>query len=262
MADGKAGTSDDFAVGLNSSLAVALAVLNKLGETQGMSDIELAASLGIDPGRVSAVLGSLASAGYIGRDEVDLYWLGPRVRVLGAHASTQNALLYASRDIVGNLVAAGATNAALYMRQGSEIYRIAYREGENNPPLLRLPPFAPASGPLYLGGASKVLLAHTAQGTLEEVISRHLNEFLPRTLRTREGVLSLLENIRRDDHYVAVAEIHPQVYTISAPVRNAGAEVIAAIDIMGLVSDLTPRTREQSIATVRDAARCLSQRLR
>jgi DNA-binding IclR family transcriptional regulator len=244
------------------AVAVTLALLNRLGETQGMSDAELAAAINADPADVRGILDLLATRGYVVRDEVNLYWLGPRITVLGAQASPQNALMYAARDILDDLLATGAHNVALIMRQGTEAFRLAYREGGTNPQLLRLPPFVPSSGPLFTGGASKLLLAFAPQPVIDEVIEKHLHEFLPPTLRSRASVLQLLEQIRQDGYYIAVAEIHPEVFTINAPVRDARSELVASLGCMGVVQNLTPASRQEMIATICDAAQRLSRRLR
>jgi IclR family KDG regulon transcriptional repressor len=138
------------------------------------------------------------------------------------------------------------------------VIRVAFRESSQ---LLRLPaPFA-ARGSLHEGGGAKLLLAYSPDDIIDEVIAKHLDAFVPATLRTREAVLKLLENIRRDGYYLAIGELHPDVFTITAPVRDADGRVVAAIGVMGPTSRINPERTDRLIKCVVEGAEQISRRL-
>jgi DNA-binding IclR family transcriptional regulator len=60
--------------------------------------------VGADRDLVSEVLDRFAERGYVFKDPLKLYWLGPQVAHLGGKASGRNALIYASSSIMDDLL--------------------------------------------------------------------------------------------------------------------------------------------------------------
>jgi DNA-binding IclR family transcriptional regulator len=236
-----------------------LALLSALATSQGVSVSELAATVAADRDLVAEVLDRFAERGFVFKDPLNLYWLGPQVANLGGQASTRNALIYAGSSILDDLLRDAQQDAAtLTTREGSEL-RLVMSRGSSK--LLRLPPLVASRGPLYIGGASKVLMAFAPGGVIEDVIANHLDRFTPDTIRTRDAVLELLEKIRNDGFYLSIGESNPEVSTISAPVRDARGHVIAAISLIGRAGDLDKNDTGSHIKRVIDSAAQISKRL-
>ena len=241
------------------TVELVLALLSALATSQGVSVSELAATVAADRDLVAEVLDRFAERGFVFKDPLNLYWLGPQVANIGGQASTRNALIYAGSSIMDDLLRDTQQDAAtLTTREGSEI-RLVMSRGHSE--LLRLPPLVASRGPLYIGGASKVLMAFSPGEVIEDVIANHLDRFTPYTIRTRDAVLELLENIRNDGFYLAIGESNAEVSTISAPVRDARGQVIAALSLIGHAGDLDKNDTRSHIKRVVYGAAQIAKRL-
>lgn len=236
-----------------------LSIFSALAGSQGISAVELATATAVDPGIVSSALARLADRGFVFKDPLNLYWLGPQVARMGGQASARNALLYASTDVMDDLLRnTGQNGATVIAREGMEVRLVASRGGTD---LLRLPPLVNSRGPLHIGGASKVMLAFAPQTVIDGVIDNHLHNFTPATIRTRDAALALLERIRVDGFYLSVGESNAEVATISAPVYDARGEVIATLCLIGHAGDLDVVDTSNYIEQVVEGAKQISRRL-
>ena len=236
-----------------------LSIFSALAGSQGISAVELATATGVDAIVVSSILDRLADRGFVFKDPLNLYWLGPQVARMGGQASARNALLYASSSVMDDLLkSTGQSGATVIAREGMEVRLVASRGGSD---LLRLPPLVASRGPLYIGGASKVVLAFAPETLIEEVIANHLHNFTPATIRTRDAALALLEKIRIDGFYLSIGESNVEVATITAPVYDARGEVVAALCLVGHAGDLDVVDTSRYIEQVVDSAKQISRRL-
>jgi IclR family transcriptional regulator, KDG regulon repressor len=236
-----------------------LSILSTLATSQGVSAFELATAMVAETGLVSLFLDKLAERGFVYKDPLNLYWLGPQVAHMGGQASMRNALLYASIDIMDGLMQqTGQTGTDVATREGLEVRSVVSRGGSQ---LLRLPPIVNSRGPLYIGGAAKLMLAFAPQALIDQVISTDLQRFVPATIRTREAVLALLEKIRTDGFYLSVGESNPEVATISAPVYDPRGQVIAVLALVGHAGDLDVVGTSGYIKQVVEGAKQIGRRL-
>lgn len=214
------------------ALDAALKILSVLGSSQGVSDAEIASSLGVDLNTVLPILAIIEQRRMIYRDVLDLYWLGPQIAFLGRQLSVRNALNQISGEVLDSLVKDTRLNAAVIVRENLEAVLVARRDFDESPesPLWRI--IGPR-GPLYKGGGAKLLLAYAPQATIDEVVSSHLADFLPESMRSVDAVLGLLSDIRGDGYYLAIGEHFDAVFTLTAPIRDAKGTVVAAIGVRG-----------------------------
>jgi IclR family KDG regulon transcriptional repressor len=105
------------------------------------------------------------------------------------------------------------------------------------------------------------MLAFAPQHVIDDVIATHLDQFIHAAIRTRAAVLQLLEKIRNDGFYLSVGESNPEVLTISAPVRDASGQVVAALSLIGRAGELGKKSTPGHIKCVRDGAEKISKRL-
>jgi DNA-binding IclR family transcriptional regulator len=243
---------------IRQEVEFALTVLTTLAGSQGISDAELTALLDADETQTTKVLGTLIARGFAHKDLLELNWLGPQVLFLSGQASERNALVRASAEVMDELVVQVNENVALLTRLDTRGYRVAIRD-HINPSINRL--VVPTSGGLHTGGASKVLLAYAPPEIVEEVIATHLHEFVPPTVRTRKAVLALLELIRLNGYYLAKREIHPELFTLSAPIRDSSRRVVGALGVGGSVSGLTEVRRDELLRCLLESVDRIEERL-
>jgi DNA-binding IclR family transcriptional regulator len=245
----------------NGDVDLTITLISTLASSQGASVSELALRVSKTPRRVLRILSTLNDRGFVSKDPLNLYWLGSLLISLGGRANAGNAgnaLIYASNEVMEDILHHTQESVGLTTRVNSEILLVAFR-GTTIP--FSLPPLVASRGPLYIGGGAKLLLAYAPEEVIDQVIAQHLDEFVPSSIRTRDGVLQLLEKIRLDGFYISVGEIHPDVFTITAPVRDSQSRVVAAIGVMGLTSRLSPEHTENSIKSVLEGAKRISSRL-
>jgi IclR family KDG regulon transcriptional repressor len=236
-----------------------LALLSALATSQGVSVSELAATVAVDRDLVAEALDRFAERGFVFKDPLNLYWLGPQVAYIGGQASTRNALIYASSSIMDDLLCDTQQDSAVVVtREGLEIRHVMAR-GRSE--LLQLPPLVASRGPLHIGGTAKVMLAFAPREMIEEVIANNLDRFTPGTVRTRDAVHELLEKIRSDGFYLSIGESNLEVSTICAPVRDARGQVIAGLSLIGRAGDLDKNDTGSHIKRVIDSAAQISKRL-
>jgi IclR family acetate operon transcriptional repressor len=235
-----------------------LVLLNALANLGSASAAQLAQAANANRSLVYRMLNTLADRGFVVRDRDNIYRLGPRLLYLGQQAQLENLLVDASRDILERLRNDTKENTALIVRDGLQtIGQLLFL----SPLPVRLSTNVGARGELHTSGAGKLLLAFQPPELIESVIAAHLGEFIPAALTTRELVLAYLEQIRQRGYYEAVGENHPDVYTLSAPVRDGDGSVVAAAAILGPLIRLTPEKRAHDLRLVREAAEQISNRL-
>jgi DNA-binding IclR family transcriptional regulator len=235
----------------------ALVLLDTLALFPGTTAAQLAATMGANRSLVFRMLSTLADRGFVARDANNCYRLGPRLVYLGNQAERSDALVDASREVLDRLLEETHENIYLIVRDGLEILCLAERV---TPRPIRLAAGTGTHGGLHTGGGAKALLAYAPPEVINEVLDRHLHEFVPATMRTREQVLAVLSQIRRDGYYEAIGEID-DIYTLSAPVRDGFGVVTAAVVVAGPMSRLTPEFQADVLIRVREAAAEISARL-
>jgi DNA-binding IclR family transcriptional regulator len=232
-----------------------LSVLDAIAANPGVSAAHLAAALHANRSLIFRILCTLGERGFVIRDSRNLYWLGPQLLYLGLQAGGDNLLINASSEVMDSLLARTRESVVLIVRDQLETVRVAYRDSSH---LIRVPVGFAAKGGLHQGGASKILLAYAPDEVIDEVIERHLGEFVPARLRSRDQVLKFLSTVRSDGYYAAVGEAHPDLFSVSAPVRDLQGQTIAALAVVGLTSRLTAQKKADFVEQVIEGAARIS----
>jgi IclR family KDG regulon transcriptional repressor len=238
----------------------ALVLLDTLASsTVPMTVSQLADHLGANRSLVFRMLSTLSDRGFVARDPDNLYSLGPTLLYLGLRAERGNGLIEASRDVLDALVKATQENVQLVVRDGFDVVGLALRVA---PQPVRLAEAVATRGHLYEGGVHKLLLAYAPQEIIDEVVERHLGEFMPATLRSRKKIMELLVKIREEGSYSSIGAIHPDIYTLSVPITDGRRAVSAALSIMGPSSRLDSNKQKQFRRLLLDGAAQIAARLR
>jgi IclR family transcriptional regulator, KDG regulon repressor len=237
---------------------LALTVMSTLASSQGMSTAELASKVGATPELLAGILRKLVDRSFVFKDLLDLYWLGPQLYYLGGHLSERTALVQAASDALEWIVAETHDSAAVLMREQLDAV-LAMSRGSRE--LWNQQPMAASRGPLHQGAGSKVLLAHAPQEVIDQVIDAHIGTFTPTHIRTRDAAIKLLETIRQEGLYISRGEAHPDIMSVSAPVRNAHGQVVAALVVLCFKDKFTDQHRVRLMEVARTGARRISSRL-
>ncbi len=236
----------------------ALVLLDTLATMPGATGSELATALGANNSLVFRLLSTLSDRGFVARDDRGTYRLGPRLQYLGQQADSSTALVDASRDMLDLLLERTQENIYLVVRDRLDALCISARV---SPQTLRLNPTTGDKRPLYTGTLPKVLLAYAPADIVEDVIRLHLDKFNPPKLRVRKNLEKLLEKIRKDGFYESIDETDPDVYSLSAPVRDHDGKVVALLAIGAPSSRISEKKRAEFRKLVLDCAVTVTGRL-
>lgn len=180
----------------------------------------------------------------LARDGDGCWQLGPAVSELAARVN--DPLLTASAAVLPRLRELTGESVQLYRREGSSRICIAAVE----PPAgLRDTVPVGARLPLTAGSGAKVLLAYSDDTTRQAVLPAA--QFTDR----------VLAEIRRRGWAQSAAEREPGVASVSAPVRDAHGDVIAAISVSGPIDRIGRRPGARWAADLLAAADALTRRL-
>jgi DNA-binding IclR family transcriptional regulator len=180
----------------------------------------------------------------LARDGEGRWRLGPAVSELATQVN--DPLLAASATVLPRLREITGESVQLYRREGTSRICIAAME----PPTgLRDTVLVGARLPMTAGSGAKVLLAYGDEATRKAVLPGA--KFSERTLA----------DVRRRGWAQSAAEREPGVASVSAPVRDAGGSVVAAISVSGPIDRMGRRPGERWAADLLAAADALTRRL-
>ena len=236
----------------------ALLLLDTLASFPGANASQLAATLGANRSLVFRMLSTLADRGFVVKDKHSCFRLGPRLLYLGQQAEASDALMDASREYLDGLLEATQENVYLIVRDGTEMLCLAARLSAQP---VRLAAEVGSEGGLHSGGAAKMLLAYSPPEIIEQVIEKHLQDFVPPRIRSREAVEKVIAKIRSDGYYEGVGEINDETYTMSAPIRDGQQTVIAVLALAAPISRIPEARRPELRRLVLDSANRISQAL-
>jgi DNA-binding IclR family transcriptional regulator len=202
---------------------------------EGASLAELVKRSGLPRATAHRLAQALEAHSLLIRDSQGRWRPGPR---LGEFANAApDVLLTAAAPVLTGLRDQTGESAQLYLRRADE--RVCVAASERSSGLRDTVPVG-AALPILAGSGAQVLLAWESP---EAVVS-----LLP---RCRFNARTLAE-VRRRGWAASVAEREPGVASVSAPVRDRGGRVIAAVGISGPIERLGRRPGDRhAIAVVR-----------
>ncbi len=175
------------------------------------------------------------------RDEAGRWRPGPRLAEFANAAP--DVLLTAAAPVLSALRDATGESTQLYLRRADE--RICVAAAERSSGLRDTVPVG-AALPMFAGSGAQVLLAWEPPESV-----------LPLLPRCRFSGRTLAE-VRRRGWAASVAEREAGVASVSAPIRDRGGRVIAAISISGPIERLGRRPGERHAVSVVRAGQRLS----
>ncbi|MDR1118406.1 MAG: IclR family transcriptional regulator [Bifidobacteriaceae bacterium] len=182
----------------------------------------------------------------VDRDMQGRFVLGPRLNELAA-AAGEDTLLVAAGPVLAALRDHSGESAQLFRRQGDQRVCVAAAE---RPVGLRDSIPVGAVLAMTAGSAAQVLLAW------EEPERMH------RGLTDAKFTATMLSQVRRHGWAQSVSEREAGVASVSAPVRNPGGRVVAAVSVSGPLERITRQPGRLHAASVVAAANRLTEILK
>ena len=202
---------------------------------------DLVAVTGLPRATAHRLAVALESHRLLVRDETGRWAPGPRLTELAQTAP--DPLLAGAGPVLARLRDRTGESAQLYRRYGDERVCVAAAERTTG---LRTTVAVGARLPMAAGSAAHVLVAWAPEEDVEAVLAT-----------ARFGARTLAE-VRRRGWAASVAEREAGVASVSAPIRDRGGRVIAAISISGPIERLGRRPGERHAVSVVRAGQRLS----
>lgn len=204
------------------------------------------------------LLRTLQGRGFAIQDESRGIWrLGARWGVLGRAAAEQGALAATAMVYLTELGKATGENVYLRVREGMESETIAIYQTD---PGLRVYTEIGKRGPLHAGSA-RMLLAHAPEAVQTQVLAQRLPRFTPATRTDPGWIAADLQRIRTRGYLVTSDEVVPGAVSVTAPVRDASGQVVAALSLGAPSMRMRPPRPRALVPQVVEAAAKLSQAL-
>ncbi|MEO3388428.1 IclR family transcriptional regulator [Mesorhizobium sp. CAU 1741] len=236
----------------------AMTVLEALGERSEQGVTDLSKTLGMTKSLVFRLLHTLEARGFVTRDpNTSTFSLGYRVGVLGERMGHHGSLVYAARPVMEKVRDQTSETVNLVIREGTRSLNIANKQGHHS---MRIYSHI-GHGPLYAGGGSLVVLAHSGDAVLDQLLATPLEQLTPKTVTEPEKLRLLLARIRAQGYNIALDDMIDGAFAVAAPIRDSHDEVIAALSIAGASVRFTEETRGMFIRQAVDGAAEISAKL-
>lgn len=214
----------------------ALEILEELSKSdEGISNKDLSTRLDLNPSTAYRFLNTLASKGYLSKED-GLYRLGHKVLQLQYLTSRNASLRHRSRPLLADLENRTGFTTNLAIREGLKTILIEIIKGSKN---LVVNNNLGKPVPLHASSVGKCLLAFLSQGERETLVKQlELERYTPKTITEQDKLLGELEMVRKRGYAIDNEEFITGIRCIGAPTFNDDGNVIAAISISGLASQI------------------------
>lgn len=244
-----------------NSLTRMLSILDLFTEDNPLwATNEILAALEVSRSTGYRYIRSMASAGLISAVGNGYYILGPRIIELDLQIRNTDPLLQASEGVLEELCDTTGHSALLCTLFQNSV--LCVRES--------LAPFSPADlmgrgqrRPLLRGAMSKVILAHLSAHRLRSIYNRRQDEILEARLGgSWDEFRTNMAAIRNDGYASSSGEFTQTMIGASAPVFNAGDEVIGSVGVAWEKSEMAQVDIARIALSVKRAGREISSRMR
>ena len=127
-------------------------------------------------------------------------------------------------------------------------------------PALRVYTEVGKRGPLHAGSA-RMLLAHAPEAVQTQVLAQRLPRFTPATRTDSAWIAADLQRIRTRGYLITSDEVVPGAVSVTAPVRDASGQVVAALSVGAPSMRMRPPRPRTLLPQVVEAAARLSRAL-
>lgn len=237
-----------------------LDILEFLGKSGETSFTEIHTRLKIPKSSAYQILNTLKSRGFIRHaGESPKYSLGFRLFELGMQAVSRLDIRAEAMPLLRDLMLKTKQTCHLAILDEMEGVYLAKVEGKQP---IRLNSWEGRRLPLHSTAMGKVLLAWQEEDKLNALLSKiKLSRFTERTITDLAELKKHLRMIRERGWALDDQENEPHIRCLSAPVRSVKGEVVAAIGLSGLASQLDANHLLELPEMIKEAARQLSMKI-
>jgi IclR family transcriptional regulator, KDG regulon repressor len=248
---------------LIQSVSHALDILESFTKTDDELGVtELSKRLGLHKNNVFRLLATLEHRGYIEQNrETDNYRLGPKTLQLGSIFIEQRECRRQARPILEDLMLSTGETAVVAVLRAT---KVIYMDSVETDRTVRAVSRVGAMLPAHCTAVGKATLSVLPPEEIEHLYPENeLPAVTPRTLRTRDALLSELKEVKERGYAVENEECDLDVKSVAAPVKDFSKRVIAALGIIVPASRLgDDRLDKGGVALkVQEAATALSLKL-
>ena len=250
-------TSADGRSAAVQSVDRALLVMELLAR-QGQAGVtELAAELGVHKSTVSRLIAALEARGFVEQvSERGPYRLGHSIARLARASSGEPDLARVGQDVCDGLAADVAETVNVAILDGDRIVNVAEAIG---PAEITLRTWVGQSCPAHATSSGKVLLAWTEASVAR--LGDPLQSFTDRTVVDLAALEHELAGVRQRGWASVSEELEVGLNAVAAPIRDANAEVVAALSVSGPSYRLSEGQFEEFAKVTIVAADVISRRL-
>ncbi|RKQ32655.1 IclR family transcriptional regulator [Oceanobacillus halophilus] len=243
-----------------SSVRNALRILKSFSTFEPTKKVsELAESLGLAKSTVSRILSTLASEGFVTKDEkTNEYRLGLSVLTLGGIVTNNLEIHKEAAPVLYKLVNNTGETAHLAIMDGLDTIYI-HKEECNHP--VRILTHLGRRNPSYCTSSGKVLLAFNDENVTEEVIAKGLIKHMPNSITDPFELRNELGTIRKQGYAVSTEELTEGTRSVAAPIRDYTGTVVSAITVVGPIQRMKNHKIRDIAKKVMEAGKDASERL-
>ncbi|MBM7553288.1 IclR family transcriptional regulator [Thalassobacillus pellis] len=243
-----------------SSVKNALLILKSFSTYEPTKKVsELAESLGLAKSTVSRLLSTLASEGFVIKDQkTSAYRLGMSVLTLGGIVTNNLEIHKESAPVLYKLVNDTGETAHLAIMDGLDTIYI-HKEECNHP--VRILTHLGRRNPSYCTSSGKVLLAFSDDHIVEAVINQGLVPHTENSITDPDLLKEELKSIREKGYAVSTEELTEGTKSVAAPIRDYQGKVVSAITVVGPIQRMKDSKLPDIAKKVMEAGKEASERL-
>jgi DNA-binding IclR family transcriptional regulator len=256
MGERKPSPKTEAAVQSVDRALLVLEILSTLGQAGAT---EIAAELGVHKSTVSRLIAVLESRGYVEQtSERGKYRLGFTISRLARASSGRLDLVKLSQDVCDVLASDAGETTNLAILDESRIVNIVEAIG---PEQITLRSWVGQSCPAHATSSGKVLLAGLEPDEVRNRLPATLESFTANTVVKLSDLERELVTARERGWASVVEELEVGLNAVSAPVYDAGTNMIAALSVSGPAYRFGPDRFSEVAKKTIAAAEAISRRL-
>lgn len=245
--------------GVIRSVDRAVAILDLLALEGWRTGAEVARELGVHRSTALRLLATLDRHGLVERDpRTAKYRLGRRVAQLASSVRGEVDLRQVARPVCEALARELGETVTLDVLDGDQIVPVEQASGSTS---VMSVSWLGTRSPVHCTASGKVILAFAPAQARSAVLGRPLERRTQHTITDPAELEAQLREVRETGYARTFEELEVGLNAIAAPVRSAGGEVIAGLDVSGPAHRFASSARSSLLARTREAADDLSHRL-
>ncbi len=220
---------------------------------------QVASQTGLNKSTAYRFLAHLESEGYLFRDDIGAYIVGPKLARLGSGGAYHATLRSVSRPVMQQLWSITTETVNLAVRDGLQVLYLDVMESSHT---FRLASQVGMRRPLHCTALGKAILAFSpAEERDAELKSVRFERVSKRGITSLTRFRKELGNVLQQGYAVDDEEVESGARCVSAPIFDHSGKVAAAISVSGPVTRVSYTRLRMFAHAVRDGAREISSRL-